>query len=327
MNENQSQKFFEAEFFRCILGRITYSKNQKLLYKLRELDNESKLTVESSINTVSTDLQKLEQLAKSKFSRQIEVLNISMNKQSQTIDELCFASTKYFPNIQKVNIVFTDSGTLGFNDKKYGQISNCLNKSEIVKEINITQDLSFRGLTISLQNDVKGVIKIYGQHNVTVTDSKFEKFQLYTKNNRNVLIKNCQFLNLLGRGLSCWDCETLKIDQVLVENCNWKGLWVQDCKGEASLSNIQIFGCEYTGIYLRLLPNFKIEGLCVENCGRGVGIYQSVGQIGNVSVKNCAEYGIQLWRGSTVRFGGVDLKENEPEDVFVSEDSLFQRDF
>eukprot|EP01023_Acetabularia_acetabulum_P028166 TRINITY_DN26638_c1_g1_i2.p1 TRINITY_DN26638_c1_g1~~TRINITY_DN26638_c1_g1_i2.p1 ORF type:complete len:345 (+),score=-5.56 TRINITY_DN26638_c1_g1_i2:32-1066(+) len=317
INQNQIILFNSQYFNSIILTNISNNSDNKTIFKLRKLSKKYKQICGQSLITAKVDFKGLKNLVWSDFAEQIQYLDISIPNYMHTIDNLRFVSPKYFPNIKKVNVEFTN------------MTNRCI-RSGSVKYLSIKEDLFFRGLNIYMNDFRKHKIQIKATNNdcnVCIIDSKFFGVEISMLQILKVKMQQTNFVQSPSQGYQCQNFSSLYMENVKFQDCTHTGCIIYnppDKCCDVNLVRVDVENCGANGVELCEIGNFSIKDVNIKNCQCGLEAIHSSGQIVNGDFKNCENYGVYLER-SQVEYESIQYNNIIGKNVQKSNNSNFSQ--
>eukprot|EP01024_Parvocaulis_polyphysoides_P010482 TRINITY_DN1358_c0_g1_i6.p1 TRINITY_DN1358_c0_g1~~TRINITY_DN1358_c0_g1_i6.p1 ORF type:complete len:346 (-),score=10.76 TRINITY_DN1358_c0_g1_i6:273-1250(-) len=295
-------QFKNSEFTDVIFKKIYNKQSKKGYYQLRQLNKAHQSGFEDGIDSASVDCDNLQEFAQSKFSDQVQFLNVKIHSETNDWNLLRFISTTYLTKIQKVKVIVIR----GKECPPYHEIQ----QQQQQQQIDVSEPLIFHGVNFVGNQHLR--LWINSSNDIQILNSNFDAVTLCLKNLNKITIKNSTF------------------------NCRFDRyytLHITDARNQVTIENVQVFNAlDHFGIFIGRCENAIMNHVLMENCGSGCQ-FLSVNYVKLVNIKvhdcldgflfhkcqnaimedcvvnNFYDKGLGIWR-SNVSYKGVYLNDN-----------------
>eukprot|EP01023_Acetabularia_acetabulum_P004194 TRINITY_DN11751_c1_g1_i3.p1 TRINITY_DN11751_c1_g1~~TRINITY_DN11751_c1_g1_i3.p1 ORF type:complete len:328 (-),score=14.83 TRINITY_DN11751_c1_g1_i3:142-1071(-) len=294
MNMNN---MFAAPEFKHVFQRISEKQDKKGYHGLRKLNKFYQEQFESKIISMDVQFENLHSVAESTLANYLKKLNVSIFEDVHNLNNLCYTSPAFLPNIQDVNVHFEETD----------------GRTATYKILTLTEHLVLKNLKLTVDNpNVTKYIVMRGQYDISIINSIFYGIDILLENNNNIEVKNSCFTRSgLKVEFGYITRLTIILEDVTFDNC-LEGLNITTFRANIILKKIKSLNCR-NGVCLSHVQNgsrFYLQDSELIDCEIGIICSDCVGRIENCIIRGCSDVGVELI-DSTVHHNGVQLDSNE----------------
>eukprot|EP01023_Acetabularia_acetabulum_P042476 TRINITY_DN4202_c0_g1_i1.p1 TRINITY_DN4202_c0_g1~~TRINITY_DN4202_c0_g1_i1.p1 ORF type:complete len:328 (-),score=15.86 TRINITY_DN4202_c0_g1_i1:1267-2250(-) len=313
-----SDQYTHLQFKSYVFRRAFSIKHQELLYRMRTSNRNGKIIMEKYIHTAKIDLQNLKDLAVQQQSLHSSILNLMVfvPKSLSNISDLQFATQRYFPNAQNIQVIFkADNAVDDFEHTPQD------------KQIFLSQNFEIKNMQIVGKFGIDN-IQIDGNYKVSIENSFITKLRLQICNAPRVQITKCKFLTA---SLCCEFGGAVEINGLVALNVVMCPCYLFICHGKVVIKDIRIQNNPtdpktFPAIWLNTIQDFLIQRARVQDWGAGVRIQNCKGEVKDMISRGC-RFPLHLFEQSEVKFELLFIENYEVVSQILIEQGSMLKDF